>query len=251
MALTESTMLELGVAAPDFTLTDTVTGKTVSRDDFRGQKALLVLFICAHCPYVKHIEKALAALGNDYSEEPIAIVAISSNDASTHPPTAPRDSSSRLKLAALSSPTSTTNRSPWLMPTKPPAPRTFFSSTQIFASSTAANSIPAAPATRFLSQAKTFAPPSTWFSQTSRFRKIKAPLSAAISSGSCRPSSWTDDMGAPGLAFETWEQCPYSASSFKYARNCGPRSARLSANSTVACNMPNLSPASYRLPSKV
>jgi peroxiredoxin len=89
MALTESTMLELGVAAPDFTLTDTVTGKTVSRDDFRGQKALLVLFICAHCPYVKHIEKALAALGNDYSEEPIAIVAISSNDASTHPADSP------------------------------------------------------------------------------------------------------------------------------------------------------------------
>jgi peroxiredoxin len=85
MALTESTMLELGATAPDFALTDVVTGKTVHRDDFRGQKALLVLFICAHCPYVKHIEKGLAALGKDYASQPVGIVAISSNDAVTHP----------------------------------------------------------------------------------------------------------------------------------------------------------------------
>ena len=67
MALTESTMLELGTTAPDFALTDVVTGKTVRRDDFRGNKGLLVLFICAHCPYVKHVEKGLAAFGKDYS----------------------------------------------------------------------------------------------------------------------------------------------------------------------------------------
>jgi peroxiredoxin len=85
MALTESTMLELGTIAPNFTLTDVVTGKTVSRDDFRGQKALLVMFICAHCPYVKHINEGLAKLGKDYAEQPIAIVAISSNDVVTHP----------------------------------------------------------------------------------------------------------------------------------------------------------------------
>ncbi len=85
MALTESTMLELGTTAPDFALTDVVTGKTVRRDDFRGQKALLVIFICAHCPYVKHIEKGLAALGKDYAGQPLGLVAISSNDATTHP----------------------------------------------------------------------------------------------------------------------------------------------------------------------
>ena len=89
MALTESTMLELGVTAPDFTLTDVVTGKTVSRNGFRGQKALLVIFICAHCPYVKHIEKGLAALGKDYAGQPMGIVAISSNDAVTHPADSP------------------------------------------------------------------------------------------------------------------------------------------------------------------
>jgi peroxiredoxin len=89
MALTESTMLSLGAIAPDFALTDVVTGKTVHRDDFRGKKALLVLFICAHCPYVKHIEKSLGALGADYAGKPIAIVAISANDAVTHPADSP------------------------------------------------------------------------------------------------------------------------------------------------------------------
>jgi peroxiredoxin len=96
MALTESTMLELGTTAPDFALTCVVTGKTVRRDDFRGHKALLVMFICAHCPYVKHIEKGLAALGKDYAGKPIGIVAISSNDATTHP----ADSPSGLKQQA-------------------------------------------------------------------------------------------------------------------------------------------------------
>ncbi len=85
MARTESTMLELGTAAPDFALTDVMSGKTIRRDDFRGQKALLVMFICAHCPYVKHIEKGLAALGMDYDGEPVSIVAISSNDAANYP----------------------------------------------------------------------------------------------------------------------------------------------------------------------
>ena len=89
MALTESTMLELGTAAPDFALTDVVTGNTVHRDDFQGKKALLVLFICAHCPYVKHIEAGLAALGKDYAGQSIGIVAISSNDVATHPDDSP------------------------------------------------------------------------------------------------------------------------------------------------------------------
>ena len=84
MALTESTMLELGTAAPDFALPDVVSGKTVRRDDFRGQQGLLVMFICTHCPYVKHIEKGLAQLGSDYVGK-VGIVAISSNDAENYP----------------------------------------------------------------------------------------------------------------------------------------------------------------------
>ncbi len=89
MALTESTMLELGTTAPDFALVDVLSGKTVRRDDLKGQKALLVMFICAHCPYVKHIEKSLAVLGMDYNGEPLSIVAISSNDVATHPADGP------------------------------------------------------------------------------------------------------------------------------------------------------------------
>ncbi len=89
MSMTESTMLELGTAAPDFALTDVVSGKTVRRDDFKEKKGLLVLFICAHCPYVKHIEKSLGKLGADYAGKPLAIVAISANDAASHPADGP------------------------------------------------------------------------------------------------------------------------------------------------------------------
>jgi len=90
MARTESTMeLELGAAAPDFALRDVVSGNTVRRDDFRGNKGVLVMFICTHCPYVKHVEKGLAALGTDYDGKSIAIVAISSNDAAAYPDDAP------------------------------------------------------------------------------------------------------------------------------------------------------------------
>ena len=97
MARTESTMLELGTVAPEFALTDAVTGKTVRRDDFKGKDALLVMFICAHCPYVKHIEKTLGSLGANYAEKPLAIVAISSNDVTTHP----ADSPEGMKAQAL------------------------------------------------------------------------------------------------------------------------------------------------------
>lgn len=89
MAVTESTMLELGTTAPDFALTDVVTGKTVRRDDYRDKKALLVMFICTHCPYVKHIEKTLGTLGADYASQSLGIVAISSNDVTTHPADSP------------------------------------------------------------------------------------------------------------------------------------------------------------------
>jgi peroxiredoxin len=89
MSLTESTMLELGITAPDFALSDAVTGKTVSRDDFKGQSGLLVMFICAHCPFVKHLEASLGKLGAEYASRPIGIVAISSNDVTTHPADSP------------------------------------------------------------------------------------------------------------------------------------------------------------------
>jgi len=98
MAHTESTMLELGTIAPEFALTDVVSGKTIKLGDFRGRKGLLVMFICPHCPYVKHIQNALAALGNDYAEKPIGIVAISSNDAIAYP----ADNADGMKQQAVS-----------------------------------------------------------------------------------------------------------------------------------------------------
>lgn len=68
MAKTLSTMLELGTVAPDFSLPDVVSGETVSLGEFAGRKALLVMFICRHCPFVKHVEAELARLGADYAK---------------------------------------------------------------------------------------------------------------------------------------------------------------------------------------
>lgn len=82
-----STMLALGTTLPNFSLTDVVSGKTVSSADFTG-KPLLVMFICRHCPYVKHVQNELAKIGKDY-EGKIGIVAISSNDVAAYPEDAP------------------------------------------------------------------------------------------------------------------------------------------------------------------
>ena len=89
MALTPSTMLALGTAAPAFTLPDVVSGKTVSLETFAGTSALLVMFICRHCPYVQHVKDQLARLGQDYRGKSVGIVAISSNDAVNYPDDAP------------------------------------------------------------------------------------------------------------------------------------------------------------------
>ena len=80
MAATPSTMLELGTAAPDFALPDVVSGGTVSLGTFAGKRALLVMFICHHCPFVKHVKEELARIGGDYLPKGVAIVGISSND---------------------------------------------------------------------------------------------------------------------------------------------------------------------------
>jgi len=89
MARTESAMLALGTSAPDFTLMDVVTGHPVGTQSVTGPKGLLVMFICRHCPFVKHLEKALAQLGHDYKGSGVGIVAISSNDAENYPDDAP------------------------------------------------------------------------------------------------------------------------------------------------------------------
>jgi peroxiredoxin len=84
-----STMLALGTKAPDFELPDVVTGLPVSIRDFDSKRALLVMFICRHCPYVRHVRGELARLGRDFAESDLAIVAISSNDPAEYPEDAP------------------------------------------------------------------------------------------------------------------------------------------------------------------
>ena len=80
MSATPSTMLELGTPAPAFSLPDVVSGHAISLDTFASRKALLVMFICQHCPFVKHVKSELARLGRDYADKDVAIVGISSND---------------------------------------------------------------------------------------------------------------------------------------------------------------------------
>jgi len=88
MVLTPSTMLPLGTRAPDFSLPN-VDGSTVSRSDFAGHPALLVIFLCNHCPYVKHVAAGVAQLARDYQDRGVAVVGISSNDAANYPADSP------------------------------------------------------------------------------------------------------------------------------------------------------------------
>jgi len=113
MSKTQSTMVALGSVAPAFELVDVVSGKAVGRDDVfamswddgssdaenqtagggtspKGRHGLLVVFLCVHCPYVKHVEEGLAAIGRDY-EGRIGMVAISSNDVEAYPQDSPEE----------------------------------------------------------------------------------------------------------------------------------------------------------------
>jgi peroxiredoxin len=89
MAATSSKMMHLGTKAPQFTLPNVLTGQKVSLEDFKDKRALLVMFICRHCPYVMHVKQALIDLGNDYSDRPLGIASISSNDPNAYPEDAP------------------------------------------------------------------------------------------------------------------------------------------------------------------
>ena len=89
MVLTPSMMLALGTKAPDFELPDVVSGATISLNNFKNQKMLLVMFICRHCPYVQHVKYELARFGKDFANTDLGIIAISSNDVKQYPEDAP------------------------------------------------------------------------------------------------------------------------------------------------------------------
>jgi peroxiredoxin len=89
MAATPSVMLALGTRAPDFSLPDVVSGKEISLKDVTGKRALLVMFISRHCPYVQHVKSELARIGKDYVPREVGIVAVCSNDIANYPDDAP------------------------------------------------------------------------------------------------------------------------------------------------------------------
>ena len=98
MARTPSTMLELGTPAPDFRLPDP-SGRVVARDDYPADQPLLVMFICNHCPYVKHIRDELGRFGRDYAGRGLGIVAINSNDVAAYPDDRPEKMAEEAKAA--------------------------------------------------------------------------------------------------------------------------------------------------------
>jgi len=103
MVKTASTMLELGTKAPEFSLPN-VDGQTVSLSDFDGKRALLVMFMCNHCPFVIHLREALADFAREYTPKDLAIVGINSNDVSTHPDDSPERMAAEVAQAGYTFP---------------------------------------------------------------------------------------------------------------------------------------------------
>ena len=97
MARVPSVMVELGTRAPQFNLPDTVSGKNYSLDNIKGNVATVIMFICNHCPFVKHVNHQLVNLANDYKNRDIGFAAISANDVVNFPDDAPQ----LMKQAAL------------------------------------------------------------------------------------------------------------------------------------------------------
>jgi len=91
MVLTPSMMMPLGTIAPNFTLLDTVTGNMMSLDSLKSDKATLIMFICNHCPYVKHLQLELVDLANVYQAQGISVIAINSNDVVNYPEDSPEN----------------------------------------------------------------------------------------------------------------------------------------------------------------
>lgn len=97
MALTPSHMLPLGTKAPDFKLACAVSGKDLGLGELKSDKATVVMFICNHCPYVKHVQQGLVELANDYIPKGVSFIAINSNDVAKYP----EDSPANMKSVAL------------------------------------------------------------------------------------------------------------------------------------------------------
>jgi peroxiredoxin len=99
-----STMLALGTASPAFSLPDVSSGRIFSLADFAGKDALLVMFLCAHCPYVVHVQAELARLARDYAGKSVALVAITANDVANYPQDAPAPTAAMARAAGVAFP---------------------------------------------------------------------------------------------------------------------------------------------------
>jgi peroxiredoxin len=97
-------MQPLGTLAPDFSLPDVLSGKTVSRDGAKGAGGLLVMFLCVHCPFVKYIEQGIARFAGDYAGQGLGIVGISSNDAVAFPDDSPEGMRAQAKRLGFTFP---------------------------------------------------------------------------------------------------------------------------------------------------
>lgn len=104
MVKTASTMLPLGTRAPEFSLTNAVDGKTVSLTEFADKPGLLVMFICNHCPFVKHLQAGLAEFGKEYQAKGLGVVAINSNDIANYPDDGPDKMKAEAKAAGYTFP---------------------------------------------------------------------------------------------------------------------------------------------------
>lgn len=89
MARTPSNMIPLGTVAPGFSLPDTVSGKNLDLNDLRGSKGTVIMFICNHCPFVKHVNAGIVQLATDYESKGVSFIAISSNDVENYPDDSP------------------------------------------------------------------------------------------------------------------------------------------------------------------
>src|SRR4051794_27881625 len=99
-----SNMLELGTVAPDFSLPDAVSGKTISLSSVTGTKGLLVMFLCPHCPYVKHVQKVLATMLDEYAGASFSVIGINSNDVKQYPEDGPEGMRSQAAEAGFEFP---------------------------------------------------------------------------------------------------------------------------------------------------
>jgi peroxiredoxin len=104
MVKVPSTMAPLGSAAPDFSLPEPATGRTITRDDFADAPALLVAFLSNHCPFVKHIAAELADFGREYEAKGMAVVGICANDVVTHPDDSPEKMAAEVELRGYNFP---------------------------------------------------------------------------------------------------------------------------------------------------